>query len=418
MQTVDTLDVYQNDRLIGKLFDQQPLRFRYDASWISAPTAKPLSEQLPLSVEDHQGEHVHAYFENLLPEGNIRRFISASRHATTVFGLLRSIGGDTAGDLTLMPEGEKPLPPSYASTSWARLKQQLRSRPVPAFVTETEGARISLAGAQDKLLLMLLADGTPAIPRGTAPSSHILKPDIGGLDGVWASALNETFVMRLAAVVGLDVADVAFQPDTRACLIRRYDRIDDGHGALMRLHQLDFCQLAGKPSTIKYENDGGPSLAECRQLLRHSVSEAVDARRFLQWIFFNLYVGNNDSHAKNLSILVDANGAARLAPFYDLMCTAMYPGLSRKFAFSIGGEMTPGRIEARHLSAMAKELNVGERYLMQTAADVAARLPLALDQVSTELGNQALAGTETTLLERLTRWISRNTRKLSQRWLG
>lgn len=418
MPAVDALDVYRDGRLVGRLFDERPLRFRYEPSWLVTPDAQQLSGSLPLREDDHVGDLVLAYFENLLPEGNIRRFLSVSRHATTVFGLLRSVGGDTAGGLTLMPQGETPAPPRYRPTSWARIAAGLRDGSVPALAAETEGARISLAGAQDKLLLMVLPDGSPAIPEGTAPSSHILKPDIRGLDGVWASALNETLVMQLGSALGLGVAPAIFQPDTRACLISRYDRRNDGEGGLLRLHQLDFCQLAGKPSDVKYETDGGPSLALCRQLMQRTGLQGSDLRRLLQWIFFNLYVGNNDSHAKNLSILQEPDGSHRLAPFYDLMCTAMYTGLSRRFAFAIGGEMTPGLITADHLSAMAGEMGFAPRYVMQVGKDVAARLPKALDQVAGTLHEQVRPGTESTLLHRLTQWIRSNTRKHAARWWG
>jgi serine/threonine-protein kinase HipA len=161
MAAIAALDVYQRGHLIGQLFDEHPLRFKYDATWMATPDAKPLANRLPLSVEDHSGDDVYAYFENLLPEGHIRRFLSVSCHATTVFGLLRSIGGDTAGDLTLMPEGEAPMPPSYSDTTWEQIQDKLNNRPVPAFAQEAEEARISLPGAQDKLLIMLRADGMP-----------------------------------------------------------------------------------------------------------------------------------------------------------------------------------------------------------------------------------------------------------------
>lgn len=49
--------------------------------------------------------------------------------------------------------------------------------------------------------------------------------------------------------------------------------------------------------------EGGPGLATCAELIRRcSTQPAVDLRHFVGWIFFNLYAGNNDSHAKNLSI--------------------------------------------------------------------------------------------------------------------
>ena len=73
-----------------------------------------------------------------------------------------------------------------------------------------------------------------------------------------------------------------------------------------------------------------------------------DQRHLLRWLFFNLFVGNNDSHAKNLALLATPEGL-RLAPFYDLLCTRVYSGLAKHFAFRIGGESLPGALEPSHL---------------------------------------------------------------------
>ncbi|CAM3927981.1 type II toxin-antitoxin system HipA family toxin [Bordetella muralis] len=417
MATVDALDVYAAGRCVGRLFDEQPLRFRYDPAWLTWSEARPIAPSLGLGQQDHVGDHVLAYFENLLPEGHIRRFLSVSRHASTAFGLLRSVGGDTASGLTIVPQGEKPAPPGYRPTTWVDIAQQLQHAVIPALAAENaEGTRISLAGAQDKLLLMVLPDGVPAIPQGTAPSSHILKPDIRGLDGVWSSALNEAMVMKLASALGLQAAEVEYQPDTRACLVRRYDRRADGAGGLARLHQLDLCQLAGTPSAVKYESDGGPTLAQCREILRRMGVKAQDMQRFVRWVFFNLFVGNNDSHAKNLSVMQDTGDAWRMTPFYDLMCTAIYPGLSRRFAFRIGGEALPGKIGVEQLQGLSQDLGFSDRYVLRAGRELAEQLPAALGQVAAELRNQTRPGTEHTLLERLEQWIRSNTRKHVARW--
>ncbi|MEN4919103.1 type II toxin-antitoxin system HipA family toxin [Achromobacter spanius] len=417
MTTVDALDLYQDGRKVGRLFDERPLRFVYDDAWLGYPGVRPIAPSIPLQPGDQSNEAVHAYFENLLPEGHVRKFLQVSRHATTVFGLLRSVGGDTASGLTILPQGESPAPARYRPTNWADIAARLQQAGVPALVAENvEGTRISLAGAQDKLLLTVLPDGSPMLPEGAAPSSHILKPDIRGLDGVWASALNETLVMQLAQRLELGVAQAVYQPDTRACLIRRYDREPDGQGGLRRFHQLDLCQLAGKPSDVKYESDGGPTLADCRELLAAMGVGGADVKRFLHWVLFNLLVGNNDSHAKNLSVILDGDGRYRLAPFYDLMCTAMYPGLSARFAFAIGGEDKPGAVGKEQLEAMARDLGFGARYVAAEAQSLVSALPSALMQVQAALMEQASAGTERTLLERLGQWMTTNARKHAKRW--
>lgn len=411
------LEVYRNDRLVGTLFDETPLKFRYADAWLQASDAEPIAPGIGLQQQEHAGELVYAYFENLLPEGDIRRYLGISQHATTVFGLLCAVGGDTAGGLSLLPQGKKPEPRGYRATTWAAIAKSLHNpAQAPLIAQNMEGGRISLAGAQDKMLLIVAADGSPALPLGSSPSTHILKPDIVRLPNVWASALNETFVMKLADAVGMGVAEVAYQPIVKACLVTRYDRASNVQGELIRLHQLDLCQLDGKPSDIKYEADGGPTLARCRELLQQHRVPAIDLKRLLEWVFFNLYVGNNDSHAKNLAILQTPEQGARLAPFYDLMATSLYAGLSKKFAFSIGGEYNPGEVKAARIQAMAGQLGFKKKYVADVAEKLAEKLLANIAQVAEDLAAVVGPGTERTMIERLQRAILSNTKKLAKRW--
>lgn len=410
------LAVYHAQTLVGWLFNTHPLRFEYALAWREQPDAVSLSPSLPLSQPVHEGGSVLTYFENLLPEGDLRHQLELRHHTTTVFGLLNAIGGDTASGFTLLSSDESPALPHYRSTNWATVAEHLqRHTPSSLFSQQDDEPRISLAGAQNKLLLMVMPDGSPALPKGSAPSSHILKPDIQGLKGVWATALNETFCMQLAAELGLDAAETSYQPDTRACLVRRYDRTLDAEGNLQRLHQLDFCQLAGTPSTIKYESDGGPGLIRCRELLQEQGAPAKDMQRLIGWLFFNLLIGNNDSHAKNLAILYTADGP-RLAPFYDLMSTTLYSGLSSRFAMSISGEDRPGHIERSHLEALARALRFQPRYFLKQGLELAERMPVAIEHTLDTLSPIAHQGTEQTLLERLEQRLSSHHRKLLQRW--
>ena len=45
----------------------------------------------------------------------------------------------------------------------------------------------------------------------------------------------------------------------------------------------------------------------------------------ISWVIFNYLIGNRDTHAKNLSLTI-ARDRVKLAPFYDLLSTAIYPG--------------------------------------------------------------------------------------------
>lgn len=184
---MDALDVFRCGEKVGILFDETPLRFEYAESWRNRSDATPVDPDLSLSIASHTGAAVEAYFENLLPEAHVREFLQLRNGA--------SINDTAAG----FAHGE----------------------------TE-EGIRIFLAGAQTKTSVFLDGDGTPAIPLGASPSTHIVKPDIKGMAGVWCSALNETLVMRLAAATGIGAAEVAYQPLVKACVVKRYDRLRDG----------------------------------------------------------------------------------------------------------------------------------------------------------------------------------------------
>ncbi len=90
----------------------------------------------------------------------------------------------------------------------------------------------------------------------------------------------------------------------------------------------------------------------------YSSQPAVDLRLLVRWVFFNLFTGNNDDHAKNLSLYYLPGRGVRLTPFYDLMCTRIYPGLASEFAFSIGGEVLPAQIGREQIDVMAAQLGM------------------------------------------------------------
>ena len=416
MADIKKLDVYRGADLVGQLLDEPEIKFIYAQSWLDGQ-GKPSSTTLNFSKKEFSGLPVESYFENLLPEAGIRELWKLKYQVTSTFGLLGVIGGDTASDLTILSEGERPNRPEYQAINWDEVTLSFKSSSGPVQAAQQEkGMRISLAGAQKKLGIVLDAQGNISLPLGSAPSTYIVKPDIAGIENIWASAINETFVMKLAKQLGLDVAPVIYQPTAKSCIIKRYDRITDVVDGIQKIHQIDLCQLDQKPSTVKYETDGGPSLLRCYELLKESGVPAADFKRFLQWIFFNLFVGNNDSHAKNLSVYFPPGLGARLTPFYDLLSTSIYPGLSNQFALKIGGEKRPSHIGKTELCLMAKELGFKERYVLKIGQELSEALLGKIGLVSSEMNLVASVGTEKTMVEKLAQHISSNTSQLQKRF--
>lgn len=410
---VDRLDVYFDQQLVGHAYDTQPLSFAYSPAWMQSQSM--CIAAMTYQTEPSDAPSVTAFFENLLPEGDLRTYLFAAKQTSTLFGLLRAVAGDTAGGFLLLPPGQTPQAPSYQTTTWEALAQVFHAGQARVINVEGDGARISLAGAQDKLSIALFADGAPQLPQGTSPSTHIVKPDIRRFDGIWASAANEALIMRTAALCGLDAAPVVYEPTTRACVVERFDRELLADGRVARRMQYDLCQLGALPSGKKYESEGGPSLKDCADLVRrYSTAPALDLRRLVAWVFFNVFTGNNDSHAKNLSIYSPAPGVVRLTPFYDLMCTRIYPGLAQNFAFDIGGTRLPGEMERAHWVSMAAQLNVRAKFVLDTGMALAQQLPQALDQAAQAMTPQ-LVPNDAVLVQRLVQYVGKTTKQTVKR---
>ena len=414
MERTDSLDVYYGTELVGTIHDASPVAFEYATTWLER--AEPMTvAAIALQSGPADSAEVQAFFENLLPEGELRHYLAEQRKASTLFAMLLEVAGDTAGGFVIVPGGQAPQQATYEATSWRAMAALLGKSSASAIDIRGTDARISLAGAQDKTSIAIFADDVPHLPMGTSPSTHILKPNIRRLAKVWHTAANEAIVMRAAARCGLPTADVFYEPHTQSCVVRRFDRIARPDGSLARLIQYDLCQLAGTVSEKKYEKEGGPDLATCADLIRrYSTQPAVDLRYFIVWIFFNLYVGNNDSHAKNLSLYNVPGQGVMLTPFYDLMCTRMYPGLSQEFAFGIGGEFKPASMTREHLTTLAKQVGMRSQFLAQQAADLAVKLPGALEQAFQEV-KPMLPYSAKVLAERLQRFVLSTTKKMAAR---
>jgi serine/threonine-protein kinase HipA len=355
-----TLHVYWESRLVGELIqDGARLIFRYDGSYCSQRAALPLSRHLPLGDAAFDDSATRAFFANLLPEGDIRRQVARQLgvSAENIFALLEGIGGDCAGAVTILHPGDIPGPSgSYRPISSEALARELATLPTHPLLAGEEGVRLSLAGAQNKLPLYV-ENGEFFVPEGNRASSHILKTAIPQLED---TVTNEAFCMNLAQKVGLPVpeARVVEIGGQQVYMVERYDRKRTAPGEIVRLHQEDFCQALGVIPEMKYEQEGGPGFEACFRLVEEWSDEPIlDTLSLLRWALFNFLIGNADAHAKNLSLLY-AGGTIRLAPFYDLLSTAVYERVNNKFAMKMGGQRDPRYLMASHLARFAAEAGI------------------------------------------------------------
>ena len=375
-----TLHVYWNNRLVGELIqDGARLSFHYEGSYRSQRAALPLSRHLPLSDVAFDDSATQAFFANLLPEGDIRRQVACQLgvSAENIFALLEGIGGDCAGAVSILRPADIPgASGQYRPISPEALALDLTTLPAHPFLAGEEGVRLSLAGAQNKLPLYV-EDGKFFIPEGNLASSHILKTAIPQLEN---RVVNEAFCMNLALKVGLPVpvAQVVEIGGQEFYMIERYDRKRIAPGDIERLHQEDFCQALGVIPEMKYEQEGGPGFQACFRLVEEWSDEPIlDTLSLLKWALFNFLIGNADSHAKNLSFLYAAE-TVRLAPFYDLLSTAVYERVSNKFAMKMGGQKYPRYLTPTHLAHFAAEAGIELRTVKAQLLEFCSKMEVAI----------------------------------------
>ena len=358
------LAVFLHEDKVGELEQDESglLSFTYTPEWLAKDGATPISRMFPLTPESYDGKRTRPFFAGLLPEEGPRIRIAEilGISESNDFAMLERIGGECAGAISLLPQDV--APPSLENrirtltdTELVTLVSELPRRPMLA---GEEGLRLSLAGAQDKL--PVVADGDSiALPLGNTPSTHIIKPEPERFPGLVA---NELFCMKLAGILGLNVPQVTHRMIgvTPCLLVGRYDRLRKAGGGLtVRLHQEDFCQALGRPPEHKYQQEGGPHVRDCVALLREwSTTPVLDIRAFVDGLIFNMLIGNADAHGKNYSMIYRGL-ERRLAPFYDLVSTIVWPTLSTRLAMNIGNGKSVNDINPAHFRRLAEEATLG-----------------------------------------------------------
>ena len=367
--------------------------FAYTADWQSYA----LSPNFPLTTRKFQdtanARPVEWFFENLLPEGRLRDLIALRDRIDPqdTWALLVRHGQDTAGALSLIPEGfeaatEETLAPLSREALQKKIKAS-KARNLPLMASWDE-IRMSLAGAQEKLGLRIDANDDMFLPEGSAASTHIVKPENASADFPYCPA-NEFFCMRLAHELKVTVPAVGLLhlPEPLYA-IERFDREPleknsdkETVQTFRRIHQIDLCQALGVAPSKKYESEGGLGLHHLFGVLRGSFIDRpiVAANAIVQWIAFNYLIGNLDAHAKNIAFLMRGQKAV-VAPFYDMLCVEAY--LPRQtMSMAIAGENKPGWVEGQHWDAMAFEAGVAPRLVRSVLSRMSADLPEAISKV-------------------------------------
>lgn len=406
VKPIDTLDVYIAGRLVGELHHLQggKLSFSYHEAWMDGRVAIPLSLSMPTITRTYEGKIIEAFLWGLLPDNEqtlarwAQRFQVSARNP---FALLKHVGRDCAGAVQFLPRGDQvSRGENVELLTDTQIGDRLRDLRKDGAATRRIGdpGQFSLAGAQAKTAFHFdKSSGQWGIPLGDTPTTHILKPPMPHLHG---HTENEHFCLQLARKLGMDAAhsQVIDFAGEKAIVLERYDRrnID---GKTIRIHQEDMCQALSVMPTLKYENQGGPGIATIsNKVLPASLDPVRDRQTFMVANVFNWIIAGTDAHAKNYSMLLGAQGEARLAPLYDISSILPHLGEGEiqaemrylKLAMKIDRVYPIDEVMPRHWERCATSAKVGGEYTMRTIRHQLAVMPDVASECAQELRHEGI----------------------------
>lgn len=386
-----TIDL--NRRHLGKILLEEKSEqygLEYAPSWF-AGGGFPVSPHL--KPGECASESLKRFLANLLPEGRWLEELSVSSHISrsNVFGLIAAIGAETTGALSFRM-GDEPvggLSTSFRPVKPDELAERISQRQNVSIAVWDGKPRLSVAGVQDKLPLLIREDGQMGFGEGELASTHILK---FGTARALHLVINEFICMQLAKGMKLPVAEVSLARfGEPALVVRRFDRELTGD-TVVRRHLIDGCQMLDLPPSYKYERPFGkggdaavirsganlPDLfASCRQCR----VPAAAMRDMLNWVLFQLLIGNSDAHGKNISFFVGPAGID-MAPAYDLLNLDMYAAeYDRDFSMAIGDAFAPEDISSWELAEMCERCGLQKRLVAKTLTTMSEKLLKAMDEV-------------------------------------
>jgi serine/threonine-protein kinase HipA len=343
------------------------------------------------------------FVTGLLPEGHHRTSMSrlAGVDSLDALGMLARFGRDVAGALVVTLDTSEPPDardtdardvagaPGLVALSDDDLLAEVASLPVRTLALH-EDSELSLAGLEDKILLVRTSNGW-ARPVHGYPSTHILKVDNRVHRG---TVVLEHDCLQLARRAGIPAPDSHLLKigDADCIVVERYDRtvVD---GAVHRVHQEDACQALGIDPAAraegrgKYESDGGPTLSQVARLLTAYGSQPdAELIRLLERVTFTVVIGDADAHGKNVSLLHPTPEHITLAPLYDTVPTALWPRLRPTAAMQVNGCELLADVTTQELAREARRWGVGPRLADSTVADVCERLRAAAAQLPERAG--------------------------------
>jgi serine/threonine-protein kinase HipA len=188
---------------------------------------------------------------------------------------------------------------------------------------------------------------------------------------------NEAFFLRAARNSGIPVPRfevIADRNGEHGLLVYRFDRVTND-GVEVSLAFEDGCQVLGRYPADKYR----VSIEEVIGGLSAAVpARAVALMELFRLVIFACVSGNGDLHSRNLAILDSGSGEWRVAPAFDVPCTAVYG--DHTMALPIGGKSREVLSRAQALT-LADEIGLARRAAERVIDRLSSSVPAWMSQL-------------------------------------
>lgn len=305
-----TADVWVNDVFVGRLVGNTHgvTTFTYDEDYLRNGGRR-IATTLPIDGGPAQGKSgaLPPFFTGLLPEGRrlsaLKRSIKAS--LDDELSLLLAVGGNTVGNVFVLPEGQKPEPAQPMVDVRAG-----KGNYAELIDDDAEFDRQALAGVQEKA-----SARTIALPIKGNAILKLSPKEFPGLVENEATCLAAYRTMPSARGKVVRSAVVEDSNRVSGLVLERFD------GSFPHKHAVeDASQLLGIYPGAKYDVSYEQL---CEAVLNVVASPLMAARGLAQQLAFAWLSGNGDLHAKNISVM-DAGRGFELTPVYDIPSTVPY----------------------------------------------------------------------------------------------
>lgn len=281
------------------------------------------------------GGRLPCFFQNLLPEGPLRRHLEMIRGCDKDdhFEILATCGTDLPGNIYVYPV-------ALNRAEVANIVTQNNDALEVSVVADPMAEATSLSGVQPKLSLVAVSGRYVARTKFSDQNKegkqkygiHVIAklptveypylPEVEALSMQLAQAVGvEVVKSYLASVKHITSEQPFWLGEQRQFLaVERFDRQD----GLAHIHCEDFAQILSVQPEDKYSH-ANASYAIMAKLMLASMGMSQQAlAELLRRIAVNEMIGNYDAHLKNFGVIYANGKTPTLSPAYDVVAYACY----------------------------------------------------------------------------------------------